>query len=79
MEKELNFMGLLVLENKLKPVTRGIIETLKSSNIHCIMIIGDNALTAISVARDASLVDANEKVYLLELETNQFGRKFINC
>ena len=79
MEKELNFMGLIILENKLKPVTRGVIEKLKSSNIHCIMITGDNALTAISVARDASLVNANEKIYLVELETNEFGKKVINC
>lgn len=32
------------------------------------MITGDNALTAISVARDVSLVDKEEKIYLAELE-----------
>lgn len=45
------------------------------------MITGDNVLTAISVARDASLVNENEKIYLAELETDPLdpNKKYITC
>ena len=42
------------------------------------MITGDNALTAISVGRDVSLVDKNEKVYLAEIEIGQNGKRHIH-
>jgi len=50
-EKELSFAGLLIMENKLKPITTEIIEELQEANIRTIMVTGDNALTAISVGR----------------------------
>lgn len=50
-ECQLRFLGLLVLENKLKPVSSEIIDTLNSCDIRTIMATGDNVLTAISVAR----------------------------
>lgn len=77
-EKNLRFMGFLIMVNKLKPVSREVIENLENSNIKCIMATGDNALTAISVARDVSLVDNNEKIYLAELEVESTGKKYIN-
>lgn len=45
------------MENKLKPVTSHIIEELNHANIRTIMATGDNALTAISVARDCKIVE----------------------
>ena len=50
-ESNLTFLGLLVMENKLKPETVGVIDTLQSCNVKTIMATGDNVLTAISVAR----------------------------
>ena len=49
-EVELNFLGLLILENKLKPITTSIISHLHEADIRTVMITGDNILTAISVA-----------------------------
>jgi len=49
-ESDLTFLGLLIMENKLKPVTKQIIEKLKSADVEPIMATGDNVLTAISVA-----------------------------
>lgn len=50
-EFDLQFLGFLVMQNKLKPVTTGVIQTLNQANIRTIMATGDNVLTAISVGR----------------------------
>ncbi len=50
-ETELTFLGFLVMQNKLKPVTTSVIQTLNVANIRTIMATGDNVLTAISVGR----------------------------
>jgi cation-transporting ATPase 13A3/4/5 len=50
-ECNLKFLGLLIMENKLKSQTTGVIEILKDCNIRTVMATGDNVLTAISVAR----------------------------
>jgi len=44
------------MENKLKPETTGVIEDLQKCKIRTIMATGDNALTAISVARQCSMI-----------------------
>lgn len=41
-ERDLNFKGLLVLENRLKPETTGIIQVLKGANLKVVMITGNN-------------------------------------
>lgn len=56
-ENDLDFIGFIIFENKLKPSTAGIITELQSSNIRTAMVTGDNILTAISVARECSLLD----------------------
>jgi len=50
-ECNLKFLGLLIMENKLKSQTTGVIEILKDCNVRTVMATGDNVLTAISVAR----------------------------
>lgn len=39
-ETELNFIGLIILENKLKPQTSGVICTLKNAHLKVVMITG---------------------------------------
>lgn len=56
-ESELDFIGFIVFENKLKPSTAGIIDELGRANIRKVMCTGDNILTAISVARECHLID----------------------
>lgn len=41
MEKNLNFVGLIVMENKLKPETTPVIKELREANIRCIMVTGE--------------------------------------
>ena len=50
-ESDLNFLGLLVMENRLKPETTDVIKKLNHCNVRTCMATGDNILTAISVAR----------------------------
>ena len=56
-EKQLTFLGLLVMENKLKKETSGVIKELNEAKIRTIMATGDNVLTAISVARQCSILN----------------------
>ncbi|KAI5862835.1 hypothetical protein GGS23DRAFT_605367 [Durotheca rogersii] len=56
-ESDLDFVGFIIFENKLKPTTTTVIKELTQSNIGSIMVTGDNILTAISVARNCGLVE----------------------
>lgn len=56
-ESDLEFVGFIIFENKLKPSTAAVIEELNEAGIRKVMCTGDNVLTAISVARDCSLID----------------------
>ncbi|KAF2005497.1 hypothetical protein P154DRAFT_616294 [Amniculicola lignicola CBS 123094] len=56
-ESELDFVGFIIFENKLKPSTTGVIEELERANIRRVMCTGDNILTAISVARECGLIN----------------------
>ena len=73
LEKDLYFLGLLIMGNMLKPETTPIIETLLGANIRTVMITGDNMLTALSVARECNMIQPYHKVVLLEPETNTFS------
>ena len=50
-ESNLQFIGFLIMENKLKPISKQIISTLTEAGVRNIMATGDNILTAISVSR----------------------------
>ncbi|XP_044251355.1 polyamine-transporting ATPase 13A3 isoform X1 [Drosophila takahashii] len=61
-ENNLEFLGFVILENRLKPDTAKVINALNSAKIRTIMITGDNILTAMSVARDCGIVSASQAV-----------------
>ncbi|CAJ0928627.1 unnamed protein product [Ranitomeya imitator] len=67
-ESNLEFLGLLILENRLKPETNPALQELSAANIRTVMITGDNLQTAITVARTSGLVPANSNVILVEAE-----------
>ena len=56
-ESELEFVGFIIFENKLKPRTNAVINELNEAGIRSVMCTGDNILTAISVARECQLID----------------------
>ncbi|VVC45388.1 Hypothetical protein CINCED_3A014162 [Cinara cedri] len=61
-ECNLTLLGLIILENRLKPESAGVLDTLRSADIRIIMVTGDNMLTALSVARDCGIVLSTEDV-----------------
>ncbi|KAJ2333129.1 hypothetical protein GGH91_006011, partial [Coemansia sp. RSA 2671] len=63
----LSFMGFLVFENRLKPATQPVLEELREAQIRLIMCTGDNPLTAVSVARECSLVAPGVQVFVSRL------------
>lgn len=64
-ENNLEFLGFIIFENKLKDATAGTLETLREAAIRTIMCTGDNVLTAISVGRESRLIE--------------FPRVYISC
>ncbi|MCJ1469965.1 hypothetical protein MMC07_008610 [Pseudocyphellaria aurata] len=55
-ESGLEFVGFIIFENKLKPISAAVIKELSEAGIRKIMCTGDNILTAISVARECNLI-----------------------
>lgn len=63
-ESDLNFVGFIIFENKLKPTTTGIIDQLQAAGIRKVMCTGDNILTAISVARECNLIEPSAHCFV---------------
>jgi len=62
-ESNMVFLGLLIVQNKLKHNTTSSIEKLANANLRMVMATGDNLLTAISVARECNLIDPQSSVF----------------
>lgn len=67
MEKDLQFSGLIVMENRLKPQTQGVIRQLQEANIKVVMVTGDNVQTAVSVARECGMVAPQQRVVAVDV------------
>ncbi|XP_078491913.1 polyamine-transporting ATPase 13A3 [Ciona intestinalis] len=63
-ECDLKFLGLIALQNKLKPQSKGALEKLDTANIRSVMVTGDNLLTALSVAHESGMIRPSEDVLL---------------
>ncbi|KAJ3028152.1 UNVERIFIED_CONTAM: hypothetical protein HDU68_002344 [Siphonaria sp. JEL0065] len=69
-EQDLQFLGFIVFENKLKPVTESVVSTLHAAKIRQIMCTGDNIRTAISVARDCGIMGSDCRVFVPRFESD---------
>ncbi|KPI41682.1 putative cation-transporting ATPase [Cyphellophora attinorum] len=63
-ESRLQLTGFIVFENKLKDITTEVIDELNEAKIRNIMCTGDNILTAISVARECNLMEADAHCFV---------------
>ncbi|MCJ1461071.1 hypothetical protein MMC28_011453, partial [Mycoblastus sanguinarius] len=63
-ESNLEFLGFIIFENKLKPSTTGVIDELNDADIRKVMCTGDNILTAISVARECNLINRTAHCFI---------------
>uniref|UniRef100_A0A3Q1CW27 Polyamine-transporting ATPase 13A3 n=1 Tax=Amphiprion ocellaris TaxID=80972 RepID=A0A3Q1CW27_AMPOC len=65
-EANMEFLGLIIMQNKLKPETPGVLQDLHRANIRTVMVTGDNMLTAISVARDCGMIPPQDTVIIAD-------------
>ncbi|XP_076600171.1 polyamine-transporting ATPase 13A3-like [Chaetodon auriga] len=65
-ETNMEFLGLIIMQNKIKEETAGVLLQLRQANIRTLMVTGDNMLTAISVARDCGMVCAHERIIIVD-------------
>ncbi|XP_053539032.1 polyamine-transporting ATPase 13A3 isoform X1 [Ictalurus punctatus] len=73
-ETNMEFLGLIVMQNKLKPETPGVLEVLRQANIRTVMVTGDNILTAISVARDCGMILPEDRVIIADALSPRDGQ-----
>ena len=72
-ESNMIFLGLLIVQNKLKDATVKTIEELDNADIRMVMATGDNILTAISVSKECKLIKGDSIVYSCEIEKDNEG------
>ncbi|KAM9316538.1 putative cation-transporting ATPase 13A4 [Gastrophryne carolinensis] len=65
-ECDMEFLGFLILENRLKPETNAVLEELNKAAIRTVMITGDNIQTATTVAKKCGMIPDSSKVILVE-------------
>ncbi|XP_064185048.1 polyamine-transporting ATPase 13A3-like isoform X1 [Anguilla rostrata] len=73
-ECEMEFLGLLMLQNKLKPQTVPALAELHRANIRTVMVTGDSMLTAVSVARECGLIPPHSQVIITEAQPPREGQ-----
>ena len=62
----LAFVGLVILENRLKPTSAGIIAALQAASVSVAMVTGDHARTAVTVARAANILTRTARVVVVD-------------
>ncbi|EMP27108.1 Putative cation-transporting ATPase 13A4 [Chelonia mydas] len=65
-ESDLTFLGLLIMENRLKAETKPVLEELSAARIRSVMVTGDNLQTAVTVAKSSEMISKTSKVILIE-------------
>ena len=70
-ESKMIFLGLLIVQNKLKNETKPTLNLLESAGLKMVMATGDNILTAISVSKECELIKKNSLVYSCEIDGNK--------
>ncbi|XP_075717883.1 putative cation-transporting ATPase 13A4 isoform X2 [Rhinoderma darwinii] len=65
-ECDLTFLGLLILENRLKPETNSVLQELSEANIRVVMITGDNLQTAVTVGKKSGMLPSNSNIIMLD-------------
>jgi magnesium-transporting ATPase (P-type) len=70
-ESDLDFYGLLIMQNAMKPETTKIISELAQADLTTLMVTGDNLLTALCVARKCGMVPKWNKVIIVEAHAEQ--------
>nr|XP_020017753.1 probable cation-transporting ATPase 13A5 isoform X1 [Castor canadensis] len=65
-ESELTFLGLLIMENRLKKETKPVLKELSEACIRTVMVTGDNLQTAITVAKNSEMIPPGSQIIIVE-------------
>ncbi|XP_069473532.1 probable cation-transporting ATPase 13A4 isoform X2 [Ambystoma mexicanum] len=65
-ESSLEFLGLLVMENRLKSETKPVLQELMNARIRTVMVTGDNLETALTVAKHSGMTSETSTPILVE-------------
>ncbi|KAL2621789.1 hypothetical protein R1flu_001994 [Riccia fluitans] len=81
MERELIFCGFLIMENRLKPETPGVLFHLAEAGMREVMVTGDNPYTAAAVARQSGpfFLEPSRRTYLLDQSADFIPEKSKSC
>lgn len=75
-ECDLEFIGFIVFENKLKGSTTKTIEQLTNADLRTIMCTGDNVLTAVSVGKECKIIGEGMKTFIPSFDYDHFPKHF---
>ena len=75
-EKNMIFLGLLIVENKLKEKTKDSLAKYDEADLRMLMATGDNILTAICVSKECNLIRQNKEMISCEIE-NENGNEVL--
>ena len=76
-EKNMIFLGFLIVKNKLKERTKDSLIKYDNADLRMIMATGDNIMTAICVSKECNLIKKNQEMYSCELEKNEGGKEVL--
>ncbi|XP_057713198.1 polyamine-transporting ATPase 13A3-like isoform X2 [Corythoichthys intestinalis] len=65
-ESNLDFLGLIIMQNKIKEQTADVLLDLRRADIRTLMVTGDDLSTAVWVARECGMIGAGEKVIVAD-------------
>lgn len=71
-ESELEFIGFIVFENKMKDSTTNTITQLTEADLRTIMCTGDNILTAVSVGKECKIIGDGSKIFIPSFDYDNF-------
>ena len=76
-EKNMIFLGFLIVKNKLKQKTKESLIKYDEADLRMVMATGDNILTAICVSKECNLIKKNQEMFSCELENDENGKEVL--
>ena len=76
-EKNMIFLGFLIVKNKLKQKTKESLIKYDEADLRMVMATGDNILTAICVSKECNLITKNQEMFSCELENDENGKEVL--
>ena len=76
-EKNMIFLGFLIVKNKLKEKTKESLIKYDEADLRMVMATGDNILTAICVSKECNLIKKNQEMFSCELEKDDNGKEVL--